>query len=506
VSTPDDPPPGAGPAGAGSGSGGADSGSGGAGSGSSGPGEAAVRPLHVATLMTALLGACVAFQLNATMMAPVLPTLARELGTGEAAASLSQTMFFTSGAIFGVFLPRLSDIIGRRRVLSGMLVLVLLGSVLGALAPNILVLDIARVVQGCSGPVVPICLLMLRSSVRDAKQYGTLMGLVAAVNGGIAGIDALLGGFLATHFGFRGVFWTIAVVALVATVLVVVWAPESRPSRDVPMDWLGVLPLALSVAAVLSALNEAGKLAGADWALVVGLLVVGVLLFAGFERIERASSHPLVDPVHLRRRETWALLVTTLLALTGIFATINGLVVTYAQDPHAGFGLRPDVSSLLLLTPFALVGWLVGPFAGRLAPRLGYLRVLRLGLVGSIVSLALMATAGLASVAMLVVSAVLLGITYAGGVNIMLNGLGIVLSRPENPGFLPGMNSAAFNFGAGLSFAVLPVVQLALSPSGSASRTGYAGGLLLGLVITAAALAASYLIPRPASAEVTAAP
>lgn len=453
-------------------------------------------------LMTALLSACVAFQLNASMMSAVLPTMAKELNTDEVAVGLSQTAFFTSGAIFGVFLPRLSDIRGRRLVLSALMVFVVIGSVLGALAPNIVVLDIARIIQGCSGPVVPICLLMLRATVTEPRRYGTLMGLVTAVNGGVAGVDTLLGGYLATNFGFRGVFWTMAVVAAVAAVFVLRWAPESRPSAGTRMDWLGVAPLVAAVASVLFALNEAGKLGSARWGMVAGLLVLGVLLLLAFYQVEKRRTEPLVNAVHLRQRETWALLLTTLLTMTGIFATINGLVVTYAQDGHAGFGLRPDVTSLLLLTPFALVGWVVGPFAGRLAPRIGYRTVLRVGLVGSIVALALMATLGLRSLPVLVLAAVLLGITYAGIANIMLNGLGVVLSQPESPGFLPGMNSAAFNFGAGLSFAVLPVVQVLGSPAGSDSSAGYAGGIGLGVLITALALAASFLIPRPTAAEI----
>jgi len=461
------------------------------------------RTVGTAALMTALLGACVAFQLNASMMSAVLPTMARELHTDEVAVGLSQTAFFTSGAIFGVFLPRLSDIRGRRRVLGALMAFVALGSVLGALAPNIVVLDIARIIQGCSGPVVPICLLMLRATVTDPRRYGTLMGLIAAVNGGVAGVDTLLGGYLATHVGFRGAFWTMAVVAVVAFGLVARWAPESRPSEGTRMDWLGVAPLVASVACVLFALNEAGKLGDARWLLVVALLALGVGLFAAFYQVEKRRAEPLVNPVHLGQRSTWALLLTTMLTLTGVFATINGLVVSFAQDAQTGFGLRPDVTSLLLLTPFALVGWIVGPFAGRLAPRIGYRKVLRVGLVGSIVSLALMGTLGLHSLAALVVASVLLGITYAGIANIMLNGLGVVLSQPESPGFLPGMNSAAFNFGAGLSFAVLPVVQVLGSPTGSSSTAGYAGGIGLGLVITALALATSFLIPRPAAAEVS---
>jgi hypothetical protein len=65
---------------------------------------------------------------------------------------------------------------------------------------------------------------------------------------------------------------------------------------------------------------------------------------------------------------------------------------------------------------------------------------------------------------------------------------------------------AAFNFGAGLSFAVLPVAQVLGSPTGSDSSAGFAGGIGLGLLITAGALGVSFLIPRPAAAELGGAP
>ena len=57
----------------------------------------------VFTLMMALLAACVAFQLNASMLSPVLVTIAKELGTNDAAVGLSQTSFFTAAALFNCY-------------------------------------------------------------------------------------------------------------------------------------------------------------------------------------------------------------------------------------------------------------------------------------------------------------------------------------------------------------------------------------------------------------------
>ena len=101
------------------------------------------------------------------------------------------------------------------------------------------------------------------------------------------------------------------------------------------------------------------------------------------------------------------------------------------------------------------------------------------------------------AVTLLIVS-VWLGIAYAGVVNIMLNGLGVVLSPKDNAGYLPGMNSGAFNIGAGLSYALLFAVNTALA-SGHGEAAGYRGGLVTAIVVVALALAASFLIPSPAS-------
>ena len=123
------------------------------------------------------------------------------------------------------------------------------------------------------------------------------------------------------------------------------------------------------------------------------------------------------------------------------------------------------------------------------------------GFSGSVLATVVMAFVGVHSLPVLIATTVLLGITYAGIANIVLNGLGVVLSPAENPGFLPGLNAGAFNLGAGLSFALLPALQVATGAPAS-STMGYSAGMLLGAVITAVAFAVSFLIPRPAAAEI----
>lgn len=465
---------------------------------------------NVTALMVALLAACVAFQLNASMLSPALVTMGNELHTDQAVIGLSQTWFFTAAALFSLFLPRLSDIVGRKKILLGMMLLMAVGSVIAAMAPDVTWLFVGRIVQGVSGPTVPLCLIMLRSAVNNPRKYGALMGLITAVNGGVAGVDSFVGGYFAEHFGFRSIFWLMVGLAVVATALIAFLAGESKPAAGTTMDWLGVFFIVIAVGALLTALNEGSKLVGAfssgTLMLAIGLIVVAVAAFAAFWTVEKRtgekpSKEPMVETVHLRQRSTWAPLLTTTLAMTGIFAVINGIVPAYVQAAAPGFGVGPTEMSLMILTPYALLGWVFGPISGRLAPVLGYTKVLRIGMLGSIAALAIIAFFGLGSLPLMIVGTALLGIMYAGTVNIMLNGLGVVLSPAGNPGFLPGMNAGAFNLGAGLSFLVLPAVLVATSALGDA-KASYLTVVVVGLAITVAAFAASLLIPKPLEAEV----
>ncbi|OWM50291.1 MFS transporter [Corynebacterium diphtheriae] len=439
-------------------------------------------------LMLALLAAVFAFQLNASMLSPALATMEKELNATSAQIGLTQTAFFTAAALFSLFLPRWGDLIGRRKVLVGMMALTAIGCVVAALAPNVTVLFIGRVIQGVAGPTVPLCLIMLRQQIPDEKQYALLLGILTSVNGGIGGVDALLGGWLAGSFGFRSIFWVMAAVCVVAVIVAQLFTTESTAEETAPMDWAGVAPLAVAIGALLIAFNEAGKLGDAHWLLVAVLAIVGVAGVMIFWKVEQKVAHPLVTIDYLAQRRTWALLLTTLLTMTGVFAVMNGLIPNIAQAAE-GPGLAADVVSWWTLTPYALAGLFFGPIAGTLAARWGYTLVLRIGLVGTLFGL--IATAVLSNAltpALLLVISLFVGVTYAGIANIMLNGLGIVLSPADNQGYLPGMNAGAFNLGAGLSFAVLFAVTTA---------SDYQLGIVTGAVIVACALGTSLLIPKP---------
>ena len=455
----------------------------------------------IAVLMTALLVAIFAFQLNASMLSPALTTMQLELNTTAVEIGNTQTVFFTAAALFSLFLPRLADLVGRKKVLCSMLAITALGCVVSAIAPNVEVLMIGRVMQGVAGPVVPLCLIMLHTQVTEDGRYTRLMAILTSVNGGIAGVDAILGGWLAGTFGFRSVFVTMAVVAAFAVLLIAFFTKESTAERTPKMDWAGAATLGVAFLAAYLAINEIQKLADANWLLVIVLVIVTAVFFVIFWKIEKKKKDPMVSTRYLRQRRTWGLLLTTLLTMTGVFAVMNGIVPAIAQDPAMGIDIGADVVSFVTLTPYALLGLCFGPIAGILASKYGYHKVLRAGLVVSLAAALFgIFIANSPSVVGLVIISVVFGLAYAGTANIMLNGLGIVLSPKDNPGYLPGMNAGAFNLGAGLSYAVLYAAMNAFMVSGGAA-TGYAASMVAAAILLALALLASMLIPKEVDAD-----
>ncbi|WP_438947754.1 hypothetical protein [Streptomyces triticisoli] len=82
-------------------------------------------------------------------------------------------------------------------------------------------------------------------------------------------------------------------------------------------------------------------------------------------------------------------------------------------------------------------------------------------------------------------------VRFEDAANIVLNGLGIVLSPKGSPGFLPGLSAGAFSPGTGLSFALLYAVKTAALPSVPTSPADRTAGMIAGVVDLAAAIATS---------------
>ena len=406
--------------------------------------------------LTALLVGVISFQLNASMVAPAVPEIARKLNSNPSTVGISQTLFFLVGGIAGIVLTRYSDHAGRRKILIYSLIVMSIGTVLAMLAPNVAILCAGRLLQGASGSIFQITYLILRD-ILTPKQFGPALGLVTAISCGVGGADQFLGGMLSDHWGFRSIFLVILVTGIIAIVLSMLYVPESTANSAGSMDWLGATALSAALIFVNVGVARGGSHGWASPS-AASLLVAAVACFVTFWFIEKHSAHPLISTTHLKSRQVWPIVATTLATLTGVFAAINFTVVVFSQDHRVGYGMSATASALLFLSPAAAIGVFAAPVTGWLAPRVGWRHVMWSGLALSIAAM-LVSTLLLDHKWIVLAAFALLGVFYNGLALTTINGLGVILSPADAPGSLPGLNGACFQIGAGLGIAlVAPVV------------------------------------------------
>lgn len=190
-------------------------------------------PLLVGSLILSVL----TFQLNASLLTPAIPAMARDFNVDAAAVSQVQSLFFLSGSVLAVVISRWSDAIGRRKALFVCLGMVFLGTVVTLLAPSLPLLLAGRALQGASSVSFTIAFLILSEEL-TAKQFGISVGVVTAVNGGLGGLDGFIGGAVTDNAGWRMLFVIILVVSVLATLGAIAFVPAHRRSEARRMDWL----------------------------------------------------------------------------------------------------------------------------------------------------------------------------------------------------------------------------------------------------------------------------
>ncbi|WP_086710448.1 MFS transporter [Streptomyces antimycoticus] len=455
-------------------------------------------------LLTALVLAILGYQINATMISPTLPHVITELHTTPGVIGLSQTLFFLVGSLSQVTLARLSDYRGCKQMMLIACAVLIAGNLACMLAPNVEVFIAGRILQGISAAIFPLAFLALHR-VMTPERFGWAAGVITAVNGGFAGVDAVAGGKVADTIGFRGVFVAGLVISIIGTLAVVFVVPKLPASSVGRMDWGGVVLLWVGLSGVLIGLAQGQSWGWISVPTAVCLLggLTTLVLFGFTQRGERRSgtTRPIIDTALLRSRRAWPLLLTSALTLGGAFGALALTFPLFTQDKHAGFGMSSFTSALLFSTPAQAIGVIGAPIAGWIGPRLGWNRTLRIGATGTLIAFAVIGVC-LDSHWALFAMLALLGITYSGLTMTSLNGYSVV-AAPEAKGALPGLNGACIGGGASFGIAVASAVINAGTHNGQTAHAAYAGAVWAAFAMLALALITALTMAKPPTSEET---
>lgn len=198
------------------------------------------------------------FLLLQSLIAPALPTVQHAMHTSQTTVTWVMTAYLLSASVFTPILGRVGDLLGKKRTLVAALLTVLAGCLLAALAPNIGVLIVARVVQGMGGALFPLSFGIIRDEF-DSSRVGSAISNLSAVIAAGSGLGIVLAGPTVAALDYHWLFWLPVIVVAVTVVLAVRHIPESPLRAEGSVHWLGAGLLSAWLVALLLPLSQAGS-------------------------------------------------------------------------------------------------------------------------------------------------------------------------------------------------------------------------------------------------------
>ncbi|MET9725371.1 MFS transporter [Streptomyces zaomyceticus] len=346
-------------------------------------------PRRETRIVFALSLAAMVVSMMQTLPVPILGLIRTDLGTSTANVSWVTTATLLSAAVFTPLLGRFGDQHGKKPTLVAVLGVMVLGSVVAALATSLPLLILGRVLQGAATAIFPLALSVLREEVRPQKLPGA-MSLVSGTLAFGSGLALVATGLLTSGSGadYRSAFWMATGFAALALLAVVLLVPATRHKTGGRTDFLGALTLGLTLLLLLLPISQ-----GHEWgwtsARTLGSFAAAAVMTVVWVLVERKVREPLVDMKMFVHRPVLMANLAGILVGFGMFA--NFLGVSYlVQMPEAltGYGFDASIlrASVQFLLPGAIVSLLASPIGGRLVrhrgPRTALALAAGLGAVG----------------------------------------------------------------------------------------------------------------------------
>ncbi|MFE6844872.1 MFS transporter [Streptomyces sp. NPDC057686] len=351
------------------------------------PAEAKTR--NETVIVFALSLAAMVVSMMQTLPVPILGLIRTDLGTSTANVSWVTTATLLSAAVFTPLLGRFGDQHGKKPTLVAVLGVMVVGSVIAAVATSLPLLILGRVLQGAATAIFPLALSVLREEVRPQK----LPGAMALVSGTLAfgsGLALVATGLLTSgsDADYRNAFWMATGFATLALLAVAFLVPATRHKTGGRTDFLGALTLGITLLLLLLPISQ-----GHEWGWTsgrtLGSFAGAVVMTAVWVFTELKVSEPLVDMRMFVHRPVLMANLAGILVGFGMFA--NFLGVSYlVQMPEklTGYGFDASIlrASVQFLLPGAIVSLLASPVGGQLVrhrgPRVALGLAAALGAVG----------------------------------------------------------------------------------------------------------------------------
>jgi MFS family permease len=325
---------------------------------------------HRTLVLAAVMAANFMIAIEATIVSTAMPQIVGQLGGLPLYSWVFAAFLLTQTATTVVF-GKLSDLIGRKKVMLVGIAAFLVGSILCGFAWSMPSLIVFRLVQGIGAGAVQPTAMTIVGDLYSAHERGKIQGWLASVWAVSAILGPLAGGLIIQYFSWAWIFWMNLPIGALAAAGFWAFLHEKTARGRGKIDHLSAGIFTVAIAAImadLTALSTSGRL---EIGLTTLVALVAVVLFV---LQERRSPEPMISLELWGRRPIAAANAASLLAgmvMIGLTTFLPMFVQGVMQKSPliGGFALSAMV-----------LGWPIGATVGvRGFRRFGVRSVLRVG-------------------------------------------------------------------------------------------------------------------------------
>jgi len=326
--------------------------------------------ISLSTLIIAVCcGFLTPFDLSAVNIA--LPTIAGEFSLDAIELSWVSSAYLLASAAFLVPFGRIGDIFGRKKILTGGVILFTLSSMGMIFSASSLMLISFRLIQGVGASMIFGTAVAILTSVTEPTRRGQALGIyTTSVYIGLSA-GPFIGGFLTDEFGWKSIFLInvpigILIIALILFYLKGEWADAAGERFDLK----GALIYGSSLTAVMIGFSEIPQVAG------FFALGLGIILLALFIWLEHRERYPLIRVSMFRTNRVFACSNVAALINYGSTFAITFFLSLYLQYIR---GFDPQEAGFILVTQ-PVVQAIFSSYAGSLSDRIEPAKISSLGM------------------------------------------------------------------------------------------------------------------------------
>ncbi|WP_321930392.1 DHA2 family efflux MFS transporter permease subunit [Paraburkholderia guartelaensis] len=332
------------------------------------PTQPAPPPLTGAKLVLATIAVALATFMNvldSSIANVAIPTISGNLGVSVDEGTWVITLFSAANAVAIPLTGWLTQRVGQIKLFVAAILLFVFSSWLCGVAPNLIVLLAARVLQGAvAGPLIPLSqAILLGSYPKERSSTALSLWAMTATVGPIAG--PALGGWITDSYSWSWIFYiNIPVGLFAAAVTWMIYRDRDSPTRKLPIDKVGLLSLIAWVASLQIMLDKGKDLDWFDSPVICTLAVIAAISFLFFLIWEFTEKNPVVDLRLFAGRNFRG----GTIAISVSYAVFFSNLVILPQWIQGYLGYR-SVDAGIVTAPLGIFAVLLAPVMAKIMPK-----------------------------------------------------------------------------------------------------------------------------------------